>query len=203
MNRKVLIAVAAFIISAAVLSAQEASKAKFKRYNRWMVGIELTKDNHNAIGPGVTAIWGRQFSDLIFLGVGFGTDMTIGHTGEMSMTITDENGNQTVKEYAPYRHYFLFPVYADLQVNLSRRPSPFFAEFKAGAAIDTDLTRVRGTERYSTFEWDGGGVLLGLGVGKRFKLKNDDDIDIKIGADCIIGPFYANIPISLGVRYGF
>jgi len=53
MNRRVLIAVAAFIMSAAAVSAQEASKAKFKRYNRWMVGVELVKDNHDAIGPGV------------------------------------------------------------------------------------------------------------------------------------------------------
>jgi len=203
MNRRVLIAVAAFIMSAAAVSAQEASKAKFKRYNRWMVGVELVKDNHDAIGPGVTAVYGRQFSELIFLGVGFGTDMTIAHNGDMTITYTDEKGNQIVREYAPYRHYFLFPVYADLQVNLSRRPSPFFVEFKAGAAVDTDLTRVRGTESYCTYEWDGGGVLLGSGVGKRFNLKNNDNIDIKIGVDCIIGPFYANIPISLGVRYGF
>lgn len=203
MNRKVLIAVAAFIMSAAAVSAQEASKSKFKRYNRWMVGIELTKDNHDAIGPGVTAVYGRQFSDLIFLGVGFGTNMTIGHTGEMRVEYIDGDGNKTIKEYAPYRHYFLFPIYADLQVNLSRRPSPFFAEFKVGAAVDVDLTRVRGTENYNTLEWAGGGVLLGSGVGKRFKLKNDDNIDIQIGVDCIMGPFYANVPISLGIRYGF
>lgn len=202
MYRKVLIAVAAFIMSAAAVSAQEASKAKFKRYNRWMVGVELVKDNHDAIGPGITAVYGRQFSELIFLGVGFGTDMTISNPGQTRMEITDESGNTTIKEYGPY-YYFLFPVYADLQVNLSRRPSPFFAEFKAGAAVDTDLTRVRGTESYCTYEWAGGGVILGSGVGKRFKLKNDDNIDIKIGVDCIIGPFYANIPISLGVRYGF
>lgn len=202
MYRKVLIAVAAFIMSAAAVSAQNASKEKFKRYNRWMVGVELIKDNHDAIGPGVTAVYGRQFSELIFLGVGFGTDMTIHNPGQSRLEITDKNGNTTIKEYGPY-YYFLFPVYADLQVNLSRRQSPFFAEFKAGAAVDTDLTRVRGTESYCTYGWDGGGVLLGSGVGKRFKLKNDDNIDIKIGVDCIIGPFYANIPISLGVRYGF
>lgn len=202
MYRKVLIAVAAFIMSAAAVSAQKASKEKFKRYNRWMVGVELVKDNHDAIGPGVTAVYGRQFSELIFLGVGFGTDMTIPNPGQTRIEITDESGNTTIKEYGPH-YYFLFPVYADLQVNLSRRPSPFFAEFKAGAAVDTDLTRVRGTESYCTYEWDGGGVLLGSGVGKRFKLKNDDNIDIKIGVDCYLGPFYANIPISLGVRYGF
>lgn len=202
MNRKVLIAVAAFIMSAAAVSAQEASESKFKRYNRWMVGIELTKDNHDAIGPGITAVYGRQFSDLIFLGVGFGTDMSISKSAGMRVETTDENGNKVIKEYGP-NHYFRFPVYADLQVNLSRRPSPFFAEFKVGAAVDVDLTRVRGTENYNTLEWAGGGVLLGSGVGKRFKLKNDDNIDIQIGVDCIMGPFYANVPISLGIRYGF
>lgn len=202
MNRKVLIAVAAFIMSAAAVSAQEASESKFKRYNRWMVGIELTKDNHDAIGPGVTAVYGRQFSDLIFLGVGFGTDMSISKSAGMRVETTDENGNNVIKEYGP-NHYFRFPVYADLQVNLSRRPSPFFAEFKVGAAVDVALQRVRGTENYNTLEWAGGGVLLGSGVGKRFKLKNDDNIDVKIGVDCIMGPFYANVPISLGIRYGF
>ena len=202
MYRKIIIAVAAFIMSAAALSAQEATKAKFKRYNRWMVGIDMIKDSRDAIGSGVTAVYGRQFSELIFLGVGFGTDMTIHNHGQSRVEITDKNGNTTIKEFGPY-YYFLFPVYADLQVNLSRRQSPFFAEFKAGAAVDTDLTRVRGTESYCTYEWAGGGVLLGSGVGKRFKLKNDDNIDIKIGVDCYLGPFYANIPITLGVRYGF
>ena len=202
MYRKIIIAVAAFIMSAAAVSAQEATKAKFKRYNRWMVGIDMIKDSRDAIGSGVTAVYGRQFSELIFLGVGFGTNMTISDPGKTRVEILDNNGDKTIKEFGP-DYYFLFPVYADLQVNLSRRPSPFFAEFKAGAAVDTDLTRVRGTESYCTYEWAGGGVLLGSGVGKRFKLKNDDNIDIKIGVDCIIGPFYANIPISLGVRYGF
>lgn len=202
MNRKVLIAVAAFIMSAAAVSAQEASKAKFKRYNRWMVGIDLIKDSYDAIGSGVTAVYGRQFSDLIFLGVGFGTDMTVSDSGKTRVEIIDNNGDKTIKEFGPDL-YILFPVYADLQVNLSRRPSPFFAEFKAGIAVDTELTFVSGTERYCTYDWAGGGVLLGSGVGKRFKLKNDDNIDIKIGVDCYLGPFYANIPITLGVRYGF
>lgn len=202
MYRKVLIAVAAFIMSAAAVSAQEASKAKFKRYNRWMVGIDLIKDSRDAIGSGVTAVYGRQFSDLIFLGVGFGTDMTVSDPGKTRVEIIDNNGDKTIKEFGPDL-YILFPVYADLQVNLSRRPSPFFAEFKAGIAVDTELTFVSGTERYCTYDWVGGGVLLGSGVGKRFKLKNDDNIDIKIGVDCYLGPFYANIPITLGVRYGF
>lgn len=202
MYRKIIIAVAAFIMSAAVVSAQEATKAKFKRYNRWMVGIDMIKDSRDAIGSGVTAVYGRQFSELIFLGVGFGTNISISDPGKTRVEILDNNGDKTIKEFGP-DYYFLFPVYADLQVNLSRRPSPFFAEFKAGIAVDTELTFVRGTERYCTYDWAGGGVLLGSGVGKRFKLKNDDNIDVKIGVDCYLGPFYANIPISLGVRYGF
>lgn len=198
MYRKLLIAAAVFFLSAAAVSAQ----TEFKRHNRWTVGIELTKNSHDAIGPGIRAIYGRQFSELVFLGVGFGADMTISDFNGIRTEHTDGNGNETIREFGP-SYNFLFPVYADLQVNFSRKPSPFFAEFKVGAAVDTALNNVRGTEKYSTYEWGGGGVLLGTGVGKRFKLKNDDRIDIRIGIDGIIGPFYVNVPITLGVCYGF
>ena len=51
----------------------------------------------------------------------------------------------------PYAFDFLVPVYADLQVNFSRKRSPFFAEFKLGAAI-----------------------------GKRFALNGDNEINVTI-----------------------
>lgn len=202
MKKSILIALALIILSALATSAQNKTP-KFERHNRWMTEISFTKDNRSSLGFGVRGIYGRQFSEVIFLGVGFGTDVTFENAGRMSITITDENGNETVKEYAPYKHHFLFPVYADLMVDFTRGPSPFFAEFKIGGAFDTSLTRVRGTESYSTFEFGGGGVLLGSGVGKHFRLKNDDHIDVMVSADCILGPFYINVPISIGLRYGF
>ena len=74
----------------------------------------------------------------------------------------------------PYAFDFLVPVYADLQVNFFRKRSPFFAEFKLRAAI-----------------------------GKRFALNGDNEINVTIGWDGIIWPWYINAPLSIGVRYGF
>lgn len=201
MYRKILIC-AAIALSAAAVSAQESSETKFKRHNRWMAGIEMVKASRDDIGIGVTAVYGRQFSEIIFLGVGFGTDLTFINSGEREEIFTDNEGNTIYRKYGK-DNGFIFPLYADLQINFSRRRSPFFAEFKAGLAFDAVLTHITGTEKYSTFDFGGGGVLLGSGVGKRFRLGNGDDIDVKIGVDCILGPFYANIPITLGVRYGF
>lgn len=202
MYRKILICAAAIALSAAAVSAQESSETKFKRHNRWMAGIEMVKASRDDIGIGVTAVYGRQFSEIIFLGVGFGTDLTFINSGEREEIFTDNEGNTIYRKYGK-DNGFIFPLYADLQINFSRRRSPFFAEFKAGLAFDAVLTHITGTEKYSTFDFGGGGVLLGSGVGKRFRLGNGDDIDVKIGVDCILGPFYANIPITLGVRYGF
>lgn len=202
MYRKILICAAAIALSAAAVSAQESSETKFKRHNRWMAGIEMVKASRDDIGIGVTAVYGRQFSEIIFLGVGFGTDLTFINSGEREEIFTDNEGNTIYRKYGK-NNGFIFPLYADLQINFSRRRSPFFAEFKAGLAFDAVLTHITGTEKYSTFDFGGGGVLLGSGVGKRFRLGNGDDIDVKIGVDCILGPFYANIPITLGVRYGF
>lgn len=202
MYRKILICAAAIALSAAAVSAQESSETKFKRHNRWMAGIEMVKASRDDIGIGVTAVYGRQFSEIIFLGVGFGTDLTFINTGEREEIFTDNEGNTIYRKYGK-DNGFIFPLYADLQINFSRRRSPFFAEFKAGLAFDAVLTHITGTKKYSTFDFGGGGVLLGSGVGKRFRLGNGDDIDVKIGVDCILGPFYANIPITLGVRYGF
>lgn len=199
---KILICAAAIALSAAAVSAQESSETKFKRHNRWMAGIEMVKASRDDIGIGVTAVYGRQFSEIVFLGVGFGTDLTFINTGEREEIFTDNEGNTIYRKYGK-DNGFIFPLYADLQINFSRRRSPFFAEFKAGLAFDAVLTHITGTEKYSTFDFGGGGVLLGSGVGKRFRLGNGDDIDVKIGVDCILGPFYANIPITLGVRYGF
>ena len=201
MHRKFLTLLILILISASAASAQE--KTKYQRYNRWMAGLSFTKDNRNSLGYGIRAVYGRQFSEIIFLGVGFGADHMLENISEMSMTFTDENGNQTYREYGSYRHNILMPVYADLMVDFGRLPASFFAEFKVGAALDASFQRISGTERYTEADFSGGGILLGSGVGKHFSLKNDDNLDILISIDCILGPFYANVPISIGIRYGF
>ena len=121
----------------------------------------------------------------------------------MSVTITNPDGSQIVKIYPPYRYSFLLPAYADLQVNLSRRRSPFFGELKFGAALDMYLNRIRGTYNSNKLEIWGGGVLLGAAAGKRFTLRNDDQLSVVLGVDCILWPRYMNVPDSLGIRYGF
>lgn len=201
MKRYILTAIAIILLASA--ASAQGKVPKYDRHNRWMTSISFTKDNRNSLGFGVRGIYGRQFSKVIFLGVGFGTDVTFENTSGLSVSYTDGNGNETVREYAPYNHHFLFPVYADLMVDFTRGASPFFAEFKVGGAFDSTLTRIRGSESYNTFDFGGCGVLLGSGVGKHFRLKNNDTIDVMLSIDCILGPFYTNVPVSIGLRYGF
>lgn len=202
MKSKIIVAVAAILASVFTVSAQT-SDAKFHRHNKWMVGGELVKNTNEYHGIGATGIYGRQFSEAVFLGVGFGLDMYVHKDGVMSETTIYPDGSQVVQIYPPYQYYFLLPVYADLQVNLSRRRSPFFGELKFGAALDLSLDRVRGTNKSNTLDLGGGGVLLGAAAGKRFALRNEGELSVLLGVDCILGPFYANVPVTLGIRYGF
>lgn len=202
MKRKIFIVIATIIASLSAASAQTHEET-FQRHNRWMVGGELGRNLFMSNGLGASGIYGRQFSEIVFLGVGFGMDAYIYKAGESTTILTDADGNQTIIIRPPYRHSFLLPVYADLQVNFSRKASPFFAELKLGAAVDLNLDRVRGTIDKNELELIGGGALLGAGIGKRFALKNEDELNVVLGIDCILGPFYANLPLSLGIRYGF
>ena len=198
MKRKIILAIAAIIASLSAASAQT-SEETFQRHNRWMVGGEFVRNILHANGGGVTGIYGRQFSEIVFLGVGFGVDTYIYKAGKSTTTITDADGTQPVI----IRYSFLVPVYADLQVNFSRRKSPFFGEFKVGGAVHMELERIRGTHNKNELDFWGGGVLMGAAAGKRFALKNEDELNVVLGIDCILGPFYANLPLSLGIRYGF
>ena len=202
MNRKIILAVASIIVSLSAASAQT-SERTFQRYNRWMVGGEFVRNIFHANGFGVTGIYGRQFSEIVFLGAGFGVDTFIYNGGKSTTTITDADGTQTIIIRPPYRYSFLVPVYADLQVNFSRRKSPFFGELKIGGAVQVDLERIRGTHNTNELDLMGGGVLMGAAAGKRFALNNDDELSVFLGIDCILGPWYANVPVSLGIRYGF
>jgi hypothetical protein len=202
MKRKIILAIAAIIASLSAASAQT-SEETFQRHNRWMVGGEFVRNILHANGGGVTGIYGRQFSEIVFLGVGFGVDTYIYKAGKSTTTITDADGTQTVIIRPPYRYSFLVPVYADLQVNFSRRKSPFFGEFKVGGAVHMGLERIRGTHNKNELDFWGGGVLMGAAAGKRFALNNDDELSLFLGIDCILGPWYANVPVSLGIRYGF
>ena len=202
MKRKIILAIAAIIASLSAASAQT-SEETFQRHNRWMVGGEFVRNILHANGGGVTGIYGRQFSEIVFLGVGFGVDTYIYKAGKSTTTITDADGTQTVIIRPPYRYSFLVPVYADLQVNFSRRKSPFFGELKVGGAVQVDLERIRGTHNTNELELLGGGVLMGAAAGKRFALNNGDELSIFLDIDCILGPWYANVPVSLGIRYGF
>ena len=202
MKRKIIIVIAAIIASLSAASAQT-SEGTFQRHNRWMVGGELGRNLFMYNVLGASGIYGRQFSEIVFLGVGFGMDAYIHKGGESTTILTDADGNQTVIIRPPYRYSFMVPAYADLQVNFSRRKSPFFGELKLGAAADLNLDRVRGTIEKNELELIGGGALLGAGIGKRFALKNEDELNVVLGIDCILGPFYANLPLSLGIRYGF
>lgn len=200
--KRILTIVCAMAIAILSASAQT-SAPKYERHNKWMVGGEVAYNTNNHYGIGPKATYGRQFSEILFLGIGFGVDMYVYDQGDMSMTITHPDGTETIMTQPPYAFDFLIPVYADLQVNFSRKRSPFFAEFKLGGALDFELERVRGTNNTNKLELWGGGILLGAAIGKRFALNGDNEINVTIGWDSIIWPWYINAPLSIGVRYGF
>lgn len=199
MYKKFFVAVAAVILSAASLSA---GNSDFVRYNRWAVGADVMKSATCTFGVGVDAIYGRQFSEIIFLGVGFGADALIGPRKTITVIEEFNDGTRFEKITLPQRT-FVFPVYADLQVDFSRGKAPVFAEFKLGAGVGFDYKRVRGTEQYNKMELCLAGPLFGISIGKRFAFDNKDELSLILGAQGILGPFYSEIPVSLGVRYGF
>ena len=197
-------AVTAILVSAATLSAQTAD-GKFKRHNRWMAGADVIKSFWHDIGMGATGIYGRQYSETVFLGVGFGMQTHMKKSGTTTVTYDDGAGNKTIMTYPPYKWSLSFPLYADLQVDFSESRAPFYVEVKAGGIISFEILRVRGTENYNEMEWapfGETGIYAGIHMGKRFALNNGDEIDLSIGGDCILGWGF-DIPVSLGVRYGF
>ena len=202
MRKKIIVSVAAILLSALSVSAQN-TDSKFKPYNRWMVGGELVRSIYQANGFGASGIYGRQFSEIVFLGVGFGVDTYIYNGGESTTIFIHADGTEIVHITPPYRYSFLLPVYADLQVNFSRKKSPFYGEFKLGGALHIDLERTRGTYNTNELELWGGGILLGVAVGKRFALRNEDELSVSLGVDSILWPWYINMPVTLGVRYCF
>ena len=86
MNKRFLLAVAFILISAALASAQTTGQT-FERYNRWMVGGELLKRYNEDFGWGATGIYGRQFSEIIFLGIGVGVETHVRKDAPSSITI--------------------------------------------------------------------------------------------------------------------
>lgn len=199
MYRKIFVFVAAVVLSATSMSARNSD---FTRYNRWMVGADVMKSATCTFGAGVDAIYGRQFSEIIFLGVGFGADVLIGPRKTVTVTEEFNDGTKFETITLPQRT-FVFPLYADLQVDFSRGRAPVFAEFKLGAGVGFDYKRIRGTEQYNKMEPCLAGPLFGVGIGKRFAFDNDDELSLILGVQGILGPFYPEIPVSLGVRYGF
>ncbi len=200
MYKRFIIAAIAFVLSAITASAQK-TDSSFERHNRWMVGGSIIKNFYQDIGLGATGIYGRQFSEIVFLGVGFGMETHVRKTEE-SGVIIENNGNRIERIFPPYRWSFNIPVYADLQINFSRKKAPFYAEIKAGYRVEYNIRRVRGTESYDKLVPSNSGLLTGVGIGKRFILKNGDEINVNLGMDCILG-FGPEMPVFLGIRYGF
>ena len=88
MKRKIILAIAAIIASLSAASAQTTEET-FQRHNRWMVGGEFVRNIFHANGFGVTGIYGRQFSEIVFLGAGFGVDTN-------KVTFIDHSGSTTL-----------------------------------------------------------------------------------------------------------
>lgn len=200
MHKRLIIIVAALLASAAAVSGQT-----FERHNRWIVGGNVIKSFYHDIGMGVSGIYGRQYSETVFLGVGFGMNTHMTKNGTTTVSFTDKEGNTFVKTTLPYHWSVAVPVYADLQIDFSSRRSPFYAEVKAGCIITYEIERVRGTENYNNLEWTPfgeTGILLGLHIGKRFALAKGGEINLSLGGDCIMG-WGIDFPVSLGVSYGF
>ena len=204
MYKRLILAVTAIFVSAAAMSAQTAD-GKFERHNRWMIGMDVVKSIWHDIGMGANGIYGRQFSETVFLGVGFGAQTHMRKTGKTIVEYDNGEGDKIVTIHPPYKWSLTFPIYADLQVDFSKNRSPFYVEVKAGGVTSFEILRVRGTENYNELDWvpfGETGIYAGIHLGKRFALNNGDEINISIGGDCILGWGF-DIPVSLGVRYGF
>lgn len=204
MYKRLILAVTAILVSATAMSAQTAD-GKFERHNRWMVGMDVVKSFWHDIGMGANGIYGRQFSETVFLGVGFEVQTHMKKTGKSMVEYDDGDGNHIVTIHPPYKWSLTFPIYADLQVDFSKSRSPFYVEVKAGGVTSFEILRVRGTENYNKVDWvplGETGIYAGIHLGKRFALNNGDEINISIGSDCILGWGF-DIPISLGISYGF
>lgn len=96
-----------------------------------MVGGEFVRNILHANGGGVTGIYGRQFSEIVFLGVGFGVDTYIYKAGKSTTTITDADRTQLILGHRlylgtmvcqrsrfignPLRFLILFPEFLDIR----------------------------------------------------------------------------------------
>ena len=200
MYKRFLLAVAFILISAALASAQTTGQT-FERYNRWMVGGELIKRYNEDFGWGATGIYGRQFSEIIFLGIGVGVETHVRKDAPSSITI-EKDGKTIERIFPPYNWMLSFPLYADLQINFSRNTAPFYAEVKAGLFADYRIRRVRGTESYNKISEGGSGIISGFAFGKRFALNNGDLLNISLGANCYLGAG-PEVSAGLGITYGF
>ncbi len=200
MYKRFLLVVAFILISATLASAQTTGQT-FERYNRWMVGGEVIKRYNENFGWGVTGIYGRQFSEIVFLGVGLGIQTHARITEPGGVTI--EKDGQTIERiFPPYKWMLSFPLYADLQINFSRNTAPFYAEVKAGLFADYSIRRVRGTESYNEISKGNSGIIGGFAIGKRFALKNGDQLNVSLGSDITVG-FAPEMSAYIGVSYGF
>lgn len=184
--KKLLLICVALMAQLATVEAQNIQKQSFERYNQWMLSGRYVAP----LGVGVEAVYGRHFNQILFLGVGFGFDAVFNYVGKSTVGWTDKDGNWHYEEHGPWQTLTHVPVYADLQLNFSRKPAPFFAEMKLGAGI-------------GRFDFDGWCLQAGLAIGKRFMLKNNHLLNAKIGVDCAIGPWYAYQPLYLSVGYQF
>ena len=200
MYKRFLLAVAFILISAALASAQTTGQT-FERYNRWMVGGELIKRYNEDFGWGATGIYGRQFSEIIFLGIGVGVETHVRKDAPSSITI-EKDGKTIERTFPQYKWMLSIPLYADLQINFSHSANPFYAEIKAGLFADYNIYRVRGTESHNELHKGNAGILSGIGVGKRFALNNGDQLNISLGANFYLGAG-PEVSVGLGITYGF
>ena len=184
--KKFLFLCVAFMALFTTAEAQNVQKSSFEKYNQWMLSGRYIAP----LGAGIEAIYGRQFNPIVFLGVGFGFDVHFNYIGKYSSAWTDKDGNYHYKEYGPWQTGTYIPLYADLQLNFSRRPAPFFAEMRLGLGM-------------GQLHPEGLCVHAGLAFGKRFMLKNNHLLKAKIGADIARGPWYAYMPLYLAVGYQF
>lgn len=157
----------------------------FERYNRWMLSGRVVGMPKNYMGGGVEALYGRQFSRIIFLGVGFGVDVCGLFDNPTHFGSRDEKGMSIPPTY---NAIVQIPVFADLQVNLWKGSAPLFLEARLGVTLE-QISAVA--------------LMSGVGLGKRFDLKNNAHLNVKLNADLIMGIYYYSAPLAISVGYEF
>lgn len=154
-------------------SAQNTEKFKIT------VGTEIGTSIFSTYTPFTTGAYvsvGWQLTDIFYLGTGAGLYEGIWKGSRM---IDSKNG------FLPAEHIawdFLPEVFADAQLSLSKRPSPFFLDFRVGGGMVCNKY-LHDDKVYDTLHVSQWTVPVSLGLGKSFDMGDGKSLSVILRQD--------------------